>query len=116
MNWSACIIILEVKLRLNFFIFLALLIALQLQDVNKFSSSAGMSLRSYIANYWPGMHTTALSVVHVNADFLLIRKGQTFPLLVGLLLSKRGLSINDRGPRTKLLKDVSKHSRFQIET
>ncbi len=27
-----------------------------------------MSLQNYTANYWPGMHTTALSV-HVNADF-----------------------------------------------
>ncbi len=28
----------------------------------------GMSLKTYTALYWPGMHTTALSV-HVNADF-----------------------------------------------
>ncbi len=31
-----------------------------------------MSLQSYTANYWPGVHTTGLLVVHVNTDFFKI--------------------------------------------
>ncbi len=36
-------------------------------SLNKISSSYGMSLESYTANYRPGMHTTALLFVNVNA-------------------------------------------------
>ncbi len=36
-----------------------------------------MSLPNHTADYEPGMHTTALSVVHANADFLRC-KGKAF--------------------------------------
>ncbi len=55
------------------------------------SSSDVMSLQSYTADYWPGMNTTALSVVHVNADFFKDVK-ERLPVLVRLLSSKRGLN------------------------
>ncbi len=81
--------ILGVKLRLNFF-HLWLLIA---ATGNKPLLSDGMSLQTYAANYWPGMPTTALSLVHLNWDIYWKRKGKTFPFLVWLLLSKCGLSL-----------------------
>ncbi len=67
-NLSARAIILEVKLWLNFFS-LWLLRAQQQQEGNNVSSSSGMSLQKYTANYRPGMHTTALKALNVNADF-----------------------------------------------
>ncbi len=53
-----------------------------------------MSLQIYTADQWPGMHTTALSVVHVNAGIFWGCEGKTFPFLVGLLLCKCGLSVD----------------------
>ncbi len=38
------------------------------QGANNFGSSDSMSLQTYAAVYWPGMRTTALLVVCVNAD------------------------------------------------
>ncbi len=82
-------IILEVKLQLDFFN-LWLLRAQQQQEVNNTGSSDGLSLQSYTSEYWPGMHTAALSVVRVNMDIFWRHKGETFPFLAGLLPSKRG--------------------------
>ncbi len=59
--------ILEVSLQLNF-IYLWLFRAQQQQEVNNFGSSDRLPLQTYNADYWPGVHTTALSVVRVNAD------------------------------------------------
>ncbi len=50
-----------------------------------------MSLQSYIADYWPVMHTTALSVVRVGMDIFRRYRGKTFTFLVGMLPCKRGL-------------------------
>ncbi len=49
-----------------------------------------MALQSYTAYYQPGVYTTVLLVVHVNAHFF---KEKTFPFLVELFLSKCGLSV-----------------------
>ncbi len=68
-NLSVCSIILDVNYWLNF-VNLWPLSAQQRQEEDNLGSSEGMSLKTYSANYWPGMHTTGLSVVHVNADIL----------------------------------------------
>ncbi len=65
--------------------------AQQQQEVNNFGSSNSMSLQTYAADYWPGMHTTALWVVLVNADIFWRQKGKTFLFSVGLLPCKCGL-------------------------
>ncbi len=82
---SVPVIILEVNLWLP--------LAQQQQEVNNFGSpgSRPMSLQTYNANYQPGMHTAAFSVVCLGADFLR-HKGETFLFLAGLLSSKCGLS------------------------
>ncbi len=53
-----------------------------------------MSLQTYTADCWPGMHTAALLVVHVNMAFFQDTK-ERLPFLVGLLSSKLGLSVSD---------------------
>ncbi len=54
-----------------------------------------MSLQTCTADYWPGMHTTVLLVVHVNVDIFWKErcKGKTFLFLVGLLPCKHGLNL-----------------------
>ncbi len=51
-----------------------------------------MSLQTDTADYWPVMHTTAPSIVHVNAGFFKRCKGKTLTFSVGLIPSKRGLN------------------------
>ncbi len=47
-------------------------------------AATGSEQQTYNANYWPGMHTTALWLVHVRC------KGKSYLFFVGLLPCKRG--------------------------
>ncbi len=42
------------------------------------TAADGMSLQTYTANFQPGTHTTALSVVHINTDFFLKMQMEDF--------------------------------------
>ncbi len=65
---------------------------LMLLQVNVFSDSnyhtlikhSSVHLEQVTANYQPGMHTTGLSVGHVNTDFFLMTQSKDFRFSSGL--------------------------------
>ncbi len=44
-------------------------VRIQQREVNNFGNFQWYVIETYTANYQPGMHTTAFSVVHVSTDF-----------------------------------------------
>ncbi len=62
---------------------------LELNSNRKLTTLCGsdsMSLQTYTPDYWPGMLTTALSIVHVNAAFYLKMQRKDFSIFRGASL------------------------------
>ncbi len=49
-----------------------------------------LSLQSYTTNYWPGMQTTTLLVLHVNTDFLFNAKEKDLSVVSEAALIRSG--------------------------